>query len=115
MCKKYVCVKSVAKYLASFVSVSTLDWEQYIPALMFSYNTSYHSTIMTTLFELLYGIKAQTPSLPNPDNQHLYYGESFAYERLQMLQHARQLANEHAAKNSQNYKDQFDKSAKPHR
>ena len=40
--------KNVAKYLASFVDNSTLDWEQCIPGLMLSYNTSYHSTIMTT-------------------------------------------------------------------
>jgi len=40
--------KTMAKYLASFVDESTLDWEQYLPALQFSYNTSYHSTIATT-------------------------------------------------------------------
>jgi transposase InsO family protein len=29
--------KTMAKYLASFVDGSTLDWEQYLPALQFSY------------------------------------------------------------------------------
>ena len=48
--------KTVAKYLASFVNEITLDWELYITALMFSYNTSYHSTIMTTPFKFLYGL-----------------------------------------------------------
>ncbi len=56
--------KTMAKYLASFVDESTLDWEQYLPALQFSYNTSYHSTIQTTPFELLYGMKPRTPSIP---------------------------------------------------
>ena len=42
--------KTLAKYVALFVDLSTLDWEQFIPAMMFSYNTSYHSTIMTTPF-----------------------------------------------------------------
>ena len=59
--------KTVAKYLASFVDSTTLDWEQYIPALMFSYNTSYHSTIMTTPFELLFGLRPRTPTLPGQD------------------------------------------------
>ena len=71
---------------------------------------------MTTPFELLYGVKARFPSFPNPnpDIQKLHYGESFASERLQILQHAWQLANSHAAQNSENYKDQFDKNAVPH-
>jgi hypothetical protein len=46
--------KTMAKYLVSFGDGSTLDWEQYLPALQFSYNTSYHSAIATTPFELLY-------------------------------------------------------------
>ena len=69
---------------------------------------------MTTPFELLHGVKARFPSFPNPDIQNLHYGESFASERLQILKHARQLANEHAARNSENYRDQFDKIAVLH-
>ena len=59
--------KKVAKYLFLFVDNSTLDWEQYIPALMFSYNTCNHSTTHTPPFELLYGMKPRTPSLPAAD------------------------------------------------
>ena len=70
--------KTVAKYLSSFVDSTTLDWESYIPALMFSYNTSYHSTIATTPFELLYGMKARTPTFPASDVERKFYGESFA-------------------------------------
>ena len=106
--------KTVAKYLASFVDNTTLDGEQNLSVLMLSYNTSYHSTIMTTPFELSYRVKARFPSIPNPDIQNLHYGKSFASERLQILKHARQLANAHSAQNSKNYKDQFDKSAAPH-
>jgi transposase InsO family protein len=70
--------KTVAKYLSSFVDSSTLDWEQYLPALQFSYNTSYHSTIATTPYELLYGMNPRTPSIPGQDIQQKFYGESFA-------------------------------------
>jgi IS30 family transposase len=31
-----VCNKTIAKYLAAFVDSSTLDWEPYVPALMFA-------------------------------------------------------------------------------
>jgi len=46
--------KTIKKYLASFDDNITLDWENFLPALMPSYNTSYHSTIATTPFELLF-------------------------------------------------------------
>jgi len=72
--------KTMAKYLASFVDGSTMDWEQYLPALQFSYNTSYHSTILTTPFELLYGMKPCSPSNPGQDIQRKFYCESFARE-----------------------------------
>ena len=106
--------KTVAKYLSSFVDQSTLDWEQYIPMLMFSYNTSYHSTIMTTPFELLFGMKPRLPSLPHQDVQRVHYGESFASERLLELQKARQIAEQHMADKSQQIKQTFDKQSQPH-
>ncbi len=56
---------------------------------MLSYNTSYHSTIATTPFELLFGEKPRLPSFPNPDIQRLHYGESTAAERYQLLQKIR--------------------------
>jgi hypothetical protein len=56
---------------------------------MLAYNTSYHSTIATTPFELLFGVKPRLPSLPAPEFECHHYGESFAAERLQMLQEAR--------------------------
>ena len=106
--------KTVAKYLASFVDNSTLDWEQYIPALMFSYNTSYHSTTHTTPYELLYGMKPRTPSLPAADIQRKFYGESFASERLQILQKAREIAKQNIESSQIKYKEQHDKHAQNH-
>jgi hypothetical protein len=81
---------------------------------MLSYNTSYHSTIATTPFELLFGEKPQMPSFPNPDIQRLHYGESTAAERYQLLQKIRFLAKNIASDQSAKIKDNFDKSAFPH-
>ena len=107
--------KTVKKYLNSFVDDSTLNWEEFMPALAFAYNTSYHSTIATTPFELLFGVKARLPSFPNPDIQKVHYGESFAAERLNILRKARELALMHAKSKGQEYKQHFDKSAVPHK
>jgi hypothetical protein len=84
--------KTVKKYLAPYVDDSTLNWDEWLPALMLAYNTSYHSTIATTLFELLFRLKARLSSHPAPDIERHHYGESFAAEQLQMLHQARKLA-----------------------
>lgn len=74
--------KFVQKFLASYVDASTLNWEEFIPALSFAYNTSYHSTIATTPFELLFGMKPILPALPAQDIQRIHYGEDFASDRI---------------------------------
>jgi hypothetical protein len=106
--------KTVKKYLASYVDETTLNWDEFLPALMLAYNTSYHSTIATTPFELLFGVRPRLPSLPAPEIQRQNYGESFPAERLQLLQHARQVACQHAEQQGIKYKDYFDKHAAPH-
>ena len=107
--------KTVKKYLASYVDDSTLNWDEWLPALMLAYNTSYHSTIATTPFELLFGVKPRLPSLPAPDIERHHYGESIAAERFQMLQQARRLAQQTAAEQGEKYKNQYDKLASPHK
>jgi hypothetical protein len=88
--------KTVKKYLASYVDKTTLNWQDFLPALMLAYNTSYPSTIATTPFEFLFGVKPRLPSLPAPEIECQHYGESFAAERLQILQHACKVANQNA-------------------
>jgi hypothetical protein len=84
-CEVEVFNKAIKKYLAYFVDDTTLDWENLLPALMLSYNRSYHSTIATTLFELLFGVKPYLPSFPNHDIQWVHYGKSSSAERLDQL------------------------------
>ena len=45
--------KTLAKNMKTVVDKTTLNWEWYLAPLMFSYNTSYHSTTKTTPFNLL--------------------------------------------------------------
>ncbi len=82
---------------------------------MLAYNTSYHSTIATTPFGLLFGVKPQLPSLPAPEIKRAHYGESFAAERLQILQHARKMAHETATDQGKKYKFNYDTKAQPHK
>jgi hypothetical protein len=99
--------KTVKKYLASFVDDTTLDWENFLPALMLSYNTSYHSTIATTPFELLFGTKPRLPSFLNPNIQRVHYGESTSAERYQLLQKIRFIAKKNRDRKSNQLKNKF--------
>jgi transposase InsO family protein len=109
-----VCNKYIAKYLASVVDASTLDWELYLAPLMFSYNTSLHETIKTTPFYLTYGIQPRTTDSLATEIQK-QYGENDAAERINRLLFARQLANKHAVKQSDIYEKNFNKKAVPHK
>ena len=42
--------KRIKEYLTPYIHNDSLDWENFLPAMNFAYNTSYHSTIGTTPF-----------------------------------------------------------------
>jgi hypothetical protein len=66
-------------------------------------------------FELLFSICPRLPSLPAPEIQRQHYGESFPAERLQLLQHAHQVACQTAENQGLKYKLCFDQTAVPHK
>ena len=78
-----VCNKTIAKYLAAFVNESTLDWELYLPALAFAYNTSHHRSVKATPFSLTFGIEAWLPSFFAPNFQRLDGTDGGLLDRLQ--------------------------------
>jgi hypothetical protein len=59
-------------------------------------------------FELLFGVRPRLQSLPAPEIQQQHYGESFPAERLQLLQHACQVAGKNAEQQGLKYKLSFD-------
>ncbi len=107
--------KTVKKFLQSFVDDTTLNWETFLPALTISYNTSYHSTIATAPFKLLFGEKARLPSFPNEDIQQIHYGETSAAERFNLLQKLRAKGHQSATEQGLKSKSTFDKNTVPHK
>ncbi len=108
-----VCNKTIAKYLAAFIDESTLDWEIYIPALMFAYNTSYHRSIQATLFSLTYGIDARLPSFFAPDFRRLHNPACQDNDLTTRLQAAHELAVAHNLAATDQQKEYFDKCLSP--
>ncbi len=94
---------------------TSLNWETFLPALAISYNTSYHSTIETTPFKLLFGEKARLPSLPNEDIQQIHYRETSAAERFNLLQKLQAKAHQSATEQGLKSKNTFDKNTVPHK
>ena len=70
--------KTIAKYLNSFVNDSTLDWEQYVYPMMFSYNTSFHRSILNTPHMLNFGVQARQPAFVPGDLDTKFYGPKTA-------------------------------------
>ena len=105
---------TLAKFLRNVVDESTLDWELYLAPLMFSYNTSYHSTTKSSPFELLYGMKPRLPAFPGPELDRINYGEHFVAERLQILKKARQIAMDNSLEAGLKHKMAHDAKSKPH-
>jgi transposase InsO family protein len=108
-----VCNKTIAKYLNSFVDESTLDWEQYLAPMAFSYNTSLHRSIQTTPYFLTYGQDARTPSFPSPDIQRCY-SETPAGDWYNTLQMARDLATENNMKATTRAESDHNRKAQQH-
>jgi hypothetical protein len=105
--------KTIAKYLSSFVDETTLDWELYLPPLMFSYNTSMHSTTKFTPYFLTYGQQPRAPHFPAPDLARKFYGESSIDEMWMRLQQARQLAIKNNEAVRDNYEQKYNKEIVP--
>jgi transposase InsO family protein len=107
--------KTIAKYLRNLVRDDTLDWEQYLDPLMFSYNTLFHRSIKTTPFFVTFGLKPQLPNFPGPDLRRKFYGESSSAELHQRLLYARDIARRNNENWTEENQENFNKKAKPHK
>jgi transposase InsO family protein len=106
--------KTIAKYLSRVVGEDTLDWEDYIGPLMFSYNTSFHRSIKNTPFFLTHGMEARQPGFNAADVRTKFEGPGSPEEMLGRLQRARRLAQEENEQSTLIAQQQHDKKAEPH-
>jgi hypothetical protein len=106
--------KTIAKYLASYVSESTLDWENYLAPMMFAYNTSFHRSIQNTPFFLTMGMEARQPLFDAAGVRLQMDGPMSPKELWERLQDAREKArmdNQDATADAREY---HDRRAEPH-
>jgi hypothetical protein len=108
-----VCNKTIAQYLSTAVNEATTDWELFLPALAFAYNTSYHRSVRATPFSLTFGLEARRPAFFASDIDRLHDG-SEAGTHLDRLRRARQLAVEHTLAATDKQKENYDVKATHH-
>ncbi len=106
--------KTIAKFLANVVDKTTLDWEDYIAPLMFSYNTSFHRSIKTTPFFLTHGMEPRQPGFEAADIRVKFEGPQSPEQMLQRLQKARELAQQNNEEATFRAQVDHDRKAAPH-
>ena len=104
--------KTEAKYLASFVDSTTLDWPLLVAPMQFAYNTSINSSTKVSPFFITFGQEARLPAFPNPDIQRLV-GDSTPVTWFKDLQEARQMAVHNNVAVTEKSKENFDSKLKP--
>ncbi len=108
-----VCNKTIAQYLSTVVDEATTDWELFVPALAFAYNTSYHRLVKATPFSLTFGLEARLPAFFASDIDRLHDG-SEAGSHLARLLRARHLAVENNLEATDKQKLHYDATATHH-
>ena len=71
---------------AKLVAKTNVSWEDFLPAVQFSYNTSSQSSLASSPFELLYGYK---PALPKSTQEAKSVPVTFAQEHLHVFKFAK--------------------------
>ena len=87
--------QKAADSINKMVHTAELSWEDFLPALNFAHNTSYHSSITSTPFETLYGYK---PRIPLSNLEAVTSPHSFSTERMKIFQKAIEFANSDVAR-----------------
>ncbi|CAB4039251.1 Transposon Ty3-G Gag-Pol poly [Paramuricea clavata] len=86
--------RTMTRYLRAFTDDNTLDWPNYLSALMFSYNTAIHKAIKTSPFRLLYNCAPRLPFFDADAPKTIFLPNTHAQEQLLQIQRAREIAQE---------------------
>ena len=104
--------RQIRKYLTAMLENSeTLDWEEWLPMLMFSYNTHVHSATKESPFFLTF---LHDPRLPyfDIDKPRTMYGEDYVTHTYQMMKESFREARNHLEEQASRAKHYHDLKAK---
>ena len=84
-----VCNKTIADYLKKQINMDTLD----MAAIKFAYNTSIHTAVKTSPFQLPFDVDPRAIANPTLDIK-MQYGEDFGTELYQRMKSCHQMSKD---------------------
>ncbi|XP_011859870.1 PREDICTED: uncharacterized protein LOC105557283 [Vollenhovia emeryi] len=104
--------RTLAEYLRHYISTDQTDWDEWLPYVMFTYNTTPHTVTGLTPFELIYGHQAILPSALNQPPKFTYTYDDYAQELKERIRAANQIAKANSKEEKEKSKKYYDKKAK---
>lgn len=83
----------LAEYLKPYINQQQNNWDSFLDAVMFSYNTSYHEETKISPYELIFGRKPRLPSTLNEPRQGITLRE-FLVDLVDRLTYLKKYAEE---------------------
>lgn len=102
----------LAEYLKPYINQNQNNWDSFLDAAMFSYNTSYHEGTKISPYELIFGRKPRLPSVFVEPRQGITH-EEFLIDLTDKLNYLRKNAKENLQKAKEISKEYYDKRVKP--
>jgi Integrase zinc binding domain len=103
--------RTIAEYLRSFVNKTQTDWCEWLPFVVFSYNTTPHTSTKYTPYELVYGRQAVLPTAIIQPPTFAYTYDNFLDDLKLKLQVTRQDARDNLIARKENSKERYDKDS----
>jgi len=100
--------RTLAEYLRHYVNEDQTDWDELLPYVMFTYNTTSHTTIGSTPFLLMYGHQATLLIALIKQSKQTYSYEDYAQKLRKRIHATNQLAKEHLRQEKEKAKQQYD-------
>lgn len=104
--------RTLKEYLRNFVDKDPMNWDNWIPYAMFTYNTTPHSTTLYTPYEIVFGNKAEIPSTFRQNPEPLYNYDNYIYDLKNKMKIASKIARENLIASKERSKSYFDKNVK---
>jgi len=101
--------RTLAEYLGHYINSDQIDWDEWLPYAMFTYNTTPHSAGFTP-FELTYGHQAILPTALTKPPKPTYSYDDYVQELRERLRATNQLAKDRLKEEKFKAKLQYDRS-----
>lgn len=102
-------------YLKHYINNDQSNWDKFLPTAMLTYNAAIHATTKMSPYELVFGYKADLPSIISREPEFRYTYDNYASQLKYRLQQNTQLAKQHIEESKQKSKRLYDtKINKPH-